>query len=170
MTPKFASLFRKYHRMIGFFLAGMMTIYAFTGVLLIFRNTDFLKYDYNIEKTLPVGLTAVELQKVMRSRDFRVTEESDTHIYFENGMYSKTDGEAKLTKKEYPSVIKKMVGLHKATTDSPLFYMNIIFGSGLLFLALSSFFMFIRQAPSLKSGLKFAVAGIVVVFIMVLVS
>ena len=31
------------HRYLGFFLAGIMTVYALSGVLLIFRSTDFLK-------------------------------------------------------------------------------------------------------------------------------
>lgn len=32
---------RVYHRYLGFFLAGIMAVYAISGVVLIFRDTDF---------------------------------------------------------------------------------------------------------------------------------
>ena len=42
---------RVYHRYLGFFLAGIMAIYSISGVILIFRNTDFLKKKkHKIEK------------------------------------------------------------------------------------------------------------------------
>ena len=31
------------HRYLGFFMAGIMAVYAISGVLLIYRDTDFLK-------------------------------------------------------------------------------------------------------------------------------
>ena len=34
---------RIYHRYLGFFLAGIMAVYAISGIVLIFRDTDFLK-------------------------------------------------------------------------------------------------------------------------------
>lgn len=33
---------REYHRYLGFFLAGIMAIYAVSGVLVIFWNDNFL--------------------------------------------------------------------------------------------------------------------------------
>lgn len=35
------SNFRIYHRYPAFFLAGIMAVYAVSGTILIFRNTDF---------------------------------------------------------------------------------------------------------------------------------
>lgn len=40
---KVVSRFRVYHRYLGFFLAGIMTIYALSGTIMIFRTTDFIK-------------------------------------------------------------------------------------------------------------------------------
>ena len=31
------------HRYLGYFLAGIMAVYAVSGVLLVYRDTDFLK-------------------------------------------------------------------------------------------------------------------------------
>jgi uncharacterized iron-regulated membrane protein len=34
---------RIFHRYLGFFLSGIMTVYALSGVVLIFRDSDFFK-------------------------------------------------------------------------------------------------------------------------------
>jgi uncharacterized iron-regulated membrane protein len=33
------------HRYLGFFLSGIMAVYALSGIVLIFRDTDFLKQE-----------------------------------------------------------------------------------------------------------------------------
>ncbi len=38
------------HRYLGFFLAGIMAVYALSGVVLIYRQTDFLKKEKQIER------------------------------------------------------------------------------------------------------------------------
>ena len=40
---------RIWHRYLGFFLAGIMAVYSTSGVLMIFRDTDFLKGMFNIK-------------------------------------------------------------------------------------------------------------------------
>ena len=40
---------RLLHRYIGYFMAGIMAVYAISGVLLIYRDTDFQK-EKKIEK------------------------------------------------------------------------------------------------------------------------
>lgn len=170
MSAKNVSTFRKYHRLLGFFLAGVMMIYASSGVLLIFRTTDFLKYEQTTEQQLAPGLSKEQLGKQLRLKNFRVKEESNEFIVFEQGRYAKNDGTAIVTLKKYPSAVQKLVDLHKATPNSPLFFMNVFFGLGLLFLAISSFFMFLRKAPTYKTGLKFALAGFVVAVVMVLAA
>ena len=168
MSAKSANTFRKYHRIIGFFLAGVMMIYASSGVLLIFRTTDFLKFESTEVRQLAAGLSADELNDELHIRRFKVTEETTTDILFEQGSYSKVDGSATITSKNYPLLVKKMVDLHKATPNSPLFFMNVVFGLGLLFLAVSSFFMFIVKAPAFKSGIKFAIAGFLVALVVLI--
>lgn len=40
---EFSNKMRTYHRYLGFFLAGIMAMYSISGIVLIFRDTDFLK-------------------------------------------------------------------------------------------------------------------------------
>ena len=45
-------LMRAWHRDIGFFIIGLVIIYALSGIALIFRDTDFLKHNIKFEKKL----------------------------------------------------------------------------------------------------------------------
>lgn len=165
---KTANTFRKYHRLLGFFLAGVMTIYSCSGVLLVFRTTDFLKYEKTIEKVLAPGLSTDELGQQLRLKGFKIQQESVGKLTFEQGIYDKRSGRTTVTTQDYPLPVKKLVDMHKATTNSPLFFMNILFGCSLLFFAVSSFFMFLPKLPVYKTGLKFAAVGLVVALVMVL--
>ena len=54
---------RIYHRYLGFFLSGIMAMYAISGIILIFRNTDFLKNEKVNEVTLDANLPDEEIGK-----------------------------------------------------------------------------------------------------------
>lgn len=88
-SPKFHNSFRQYHRWIGFFLAGIMAVYAISGVLLIFRTTDFLKYESTHERQLEVGLSGKGLGEQLRMKGFAVVEETADTIRFRQGEYNK---------------------------------------------------------------------------------
>ena len=169
-SPKFHNTFRQYHRWIGFFLAGIMAVYALSGVLLIFRTTDFLKFEQTSHRQLEAGLNGKELGEQLRMRGFKVEQETDGKIVFPQGEYNKQTGEARVTSKDYPFPLNKMVKLHKATTNSPLFFMNIAFGIALLFFVVSAFLMFIPRALPFKNGLKIAGVGVLFAVLMVLFS
>ncbi len=65
-----------WHRYLGFFLAGIMAVYAISGIVLIFRDTDFLKQEKIIEKKLSPGLPIEEVGKVIRLRDLKAEAET----------------------------------------------------------------------------------------------
>ena len=65
--------------------------------------------------------------------------------------------------------LDKLTHLHKATTEDPLYYFNIFFGLALLFMAVSSFFMFAKSSVIFKKGLWFTLGGIILVIIMLYV-
>ena len=44
--------FRIIHRYLGFFLAGIMFVYALSGIVMIFRETNFLKKETIVNQQL----------------------------------------------------------------------------------------------------------------------
>lgn len=160
---------RVYHRYLGFFLAGIMAVYSISGIILIFRTTDFLKSEKQFERELKPGLTGEELGKELRIREFKIQNENAEVLTFEQGTYNKQTGRAVVTVKELPFVIDKLTKLHKANTNQPLFFLNIFFGLSLFFFVLSSFYMFLPKTSVFRKGLYFALAGIVLTLILIFV-
>ena len=160
---------RVYHRYLGFFLAGIMAMYALSGIVLIFRETDFLKSEKKIERTLPPDVKIEELGKALKMRDLKIEKEENGILYFKNGTYNKETHLVQYTTNELPFFLEKMTKLHKATTKQPLFFLNIFFGLSLLFFVISSFYMFLPKTEIFKKGLYFAIAGIVLTLILIFV-
>ena len=48
MGRKTEQNFRVIHRYLGFFLAGIMIVYAIRGIVLTFRNTDYLQKEIQL--------------------------------------------------------------------------------------------------------------------------
>mgnify|MGYP001405321814 CR=1 FL=1 len=160
---------RIYHRYLGFFLAGIMAVYAISGIVLIFRDTDFLKKEKIIEAKLSPNLSAEDLGRAIKIRDLKVQSEKNDTITFAQGTYNKSTGVARYTVKSLPKVIEKLTQLHKANTKQPLFYLNIFFGVSLLFFVISSFWMFMPRTTIFKKGLYFTLAGIVLTLILLFI-
>lgn len=166
MSNQLQHKMRVYHRYLGYFLAGIMAVYAISGVVLIFRETDFLKKEKQIVKQLSPNIKADDLGKELKIKEFKAETETAESISFKQGSYSKTSGIATYTVKELPYVMNKLTKLHKATTKQPLYYLNIFFGVSLLFFVLSSFWMFLPKSQIFKTGLYYTAAGIVLALIL----
>lgn len=161
---------RIYHRYLGFFLAGIMAVYAISGIILIFRDTDFLKVEKKVEKELKPNLEAEELSKELRIRELQVINTDGAVVSFAQGTYNKETGVAVYTTKELPLVLNKMTQLHKANTKQPLFFLNILFGLSLFFFVVSSFWMFLPATDVFKKGLYFAAAGLVIALVLIFIK
>ena len=157
---------RIYHRYLGFFLAGIMAVYALSGIVLIFRDTNFLKQTKQVQQQLQPGLTADALGKAIRSRDLKIESINGDVQTFKNGTYNNATGAVSYTTKTLPKMVEKLTHLHKASTKDPLFYLNIFFGVSLLFFVLSSFWMFMPKTSIFKKGLYFTLAGVVLVVVL----
>ena len=166
---KIVSRFRVYHRYLGFFLAGIMTIYALSGTIMIFRTTDFLKQDKIKERKIGANIPAEELGAKLFIRNLQVLNEDENTITFSQGSYDKTTGVATYKVKELPFVFQKLEKLHKATTNSPLYFLNIFFGISLLFFSVSAFFMYTKTNKVLRKGVIVAIAGLIFAVIIVLI-
>ncbi len=160
------SKMRIYHRYLGFFLAGIMAIYALSGFVMIFRDTNFLKMDKHIERQLRPNIKTEDLGRELRVRDFKVEKEEGDIVRFEQGTYNKSTGIAAYTSKEWPYVIEKLTRLHKANTNSPLFFLNVFFALSLLFFVISAFWMFLPKTAIFKKWLYFTLAGAVLVILL----
>ncbi len=166
-SPQF--YMRIFHRYLGFFLAGIMAVYAFSGVILIYRDTDFLKTEKVVEKKLKPNLETEALGKALHFKNFKIKKTENDLVYFKNGAYNTLTGDVQYTTKELPFVIKKFTNLHKATSSSPLYYLNVFFGVSLLFFVISSFIMFKPKNSIFKEGIYIGVSGIILTIILLFI-
>ncbi len=151
---------RVYHRYLGFFLAGIMAVYSISGIVLIFRETDFLKTEKLNERKVPTNLKNEEIGKELKIKELTILGEANGIVTFKQGTYNRATGEAKFITKELPPLMNKLTKLHKANTKQPLYYLNIFFGLSLFFFVISSFWMFLPKTTIFKKGMYFAIAGI----------
>jgi hypothetical protein len=160
---------RALHRDVGFFLVGLATIYSVSGIVLVYRDTDFLKREKQVEKQLKPGMSEDELGRELRMREFAVSTRDGDVLYFNEGSYNVSSGMAIYTTKELPVLMTKIISLHKTASKSAVHWITTIFGILLLFLAISSFWMFKMGSKSFKRGLYFASAGVVFIIILLVV-
>ena len=158
------------HRYLGYFLVGIMTMYSISGMIMTFRDTDFLKFEKSYERTVKSNLASAELGKAIELKNLKITGEDETTISFEQGEYNKASGIAKYKLKEWPTFVKKLTNLHKSRSGDPLFFLNLLFGLSLFFFVVSSFWMFPAKTKTYKKGMLFVAAGIVLTVILVMLK
>lgn len=169
INREISNQFRVFHRYLGFFLAGIMAVYAISGIVLTFRNTDYMKSEVAVNVTLDKGLEGDALGMALRRRGFVAQKTEGDMIYFEGGTYNSATGEASYSELRLPLVLEKMNKIHKMTSADPLYWLAIFFGISLIFFSVSAFFMFLPGAPVYKKGLYFAAAGFVLTVILLFV-
>lgn len=159
---------RIWHRYLGFYLVGVMAVYAVSGTILIFRRTDTFKKEQVTEKQIKKGLTAEELPQQLKIKDLEITDNQPQLIVFKGGTYNKETGVVVERKMVYPYLLDKLIHLHKATTNSPAYWMNILFGASLMFFVISSFWMFLPHTDVFKKGVYFSLAGVIMTIVLLL--
>ena len=79
---------RVIHRYLGYFLAGIMAVYAISGIVLIYRETDFLKREQRIEKKIDPDTHVGNLGKALRIKNLKVTKASTNQpLYWLNTFF-----------------------------------------------------------------------------------
>lgn len=157
------------HRYLGYFMAGIMTVYALSGILLVYRDTDLLKKEKAYEKALAPNLSEKQLGKELKMKGFEVQKTENGLMHFKEGTYNSATGQASYTKKELPYLLDKMVKLHKAPSKNKLGGLNVLFGICLFFFVISSFWMFNTKTKAFKRGMIATIAGLVVSFLLLLI-
>jgi len=141
-------------------------VYSLSGVVLIFRDTNFLKQERQIEKKLDPCLTAEQVGQAIRIRNLKPLSETSELLKFKEGSYDKQSGMVVYKVRSLPKGIEKLTHLHKASSKEPLFFLNVFFGVSLFFFVVSSFWMFLPSTSIFKKGLYFALAGIILTLIL----
>jgi hypothetical protein len=149
------------HNNIGFFIAGLVVIYSLSGIIQIYRDTDFLKHEVSNEKKLAPNLPPAQLKEALRIRDFTVEKNEGNMVYFKNGTYNSATGTAKYTTKEWYGFIVPFTELHKTSSGGPAHYFTTIFGISLLFMSISAFWMFKPGTKLFSRGVYMTMAGII---------
>jgi hypothetical protein len=159
---------RSLHRNIGFFIVGLVIVYSLSGIVLIYRDTNFLKREALVEKKLSPNLAEAELSQALQLRNFKIEKTEGDLLYFQNGTYNKVTGEAAYSVSELHPLIKKLTDLHKTPSKNIKHWSTITFGVLLLFMVISSFWMFKPGTNFFRKGIFMAGAGIVVAVILLL--
>lgn len=153
---------RLLHRDVGFFIIGLIVIYSISGIVLTFRDTNILKYERQVEQQLEPNLQANELSEALRMRRFNVESENAEIIDFGNGTYIKETGLATYSVYELPAILEQFNDLHKTMSSNAASPFTAILGFLLLFMAVSSLWMFKTTSPHFKRGMVLTVVGILV--------
>ncbi len=161
------STMRILHRYLGYFTAGIMAVYAISGVLLIYRDTNFLKKENKYEVVLKPNLTEKELAREIKVRNVEFEAEEGPVRKFKDGTYNVSTGEAKYSKMQLPFVLEKFNELHKSTSKHRYASLNTVFGLVLFFFVISSFWMFNFKSKAFRRGLIYAGIGFIMALIMV---
>ena len=107
--------------------------------------------------------------KILEIKGLSILKQESSLLFFEDGTYNQATGETIYVKKELPFLLDKTTQLHKATTNSPIYWLNIFFGVSLLFFVISFFRMFLPHTFVFKKGIYFTHAGIVMTLIILFV-
>lgn len=161
---------RAFHRDIGFFVIGLTIIISLSGIIQIYRQTDFLKKDTLVERKLPANTDENNLGMLLRMKKFKVQKIEGDNVYFNNGTYNKATGIAKYSVKVLPIVLEKFNVFHKATHNQSFHWFLLVYGILLLFLAVSSFWMFKTGTKLFRRGIYISGAGIVLTIFILFIT
>lgn len=153
------------HRDIGYLMIGLTLVFSLSGVLLIYRQTDLLKSDTEVSKTLSGGLSAEELGKALHLRKIKVSGDGGRYLLFSSdpsvrdGKYDRENGSVTLIEKQLPPLLNKLNQLHKTRNSEAIHWFIVLYGVLLTFMAVSSLWMFKPSTRQFRRGLVFATVG-----------
>ncbi len=153
---------RSLHRDLGYLTFGLVLIYALSGIVLLYRNTDFLKKEVAIERQLKPGMAVDDIGRELRMREFKVIKSEGDVVYFHNGTYNKTSGMVQYKSKEIMKPFSWFINFHKSVSNKASYLFNLAFGIIFLFLAISSLWMFKPNTKTFKRGMVLTAIGIVI--------
>ena len=164
---------RVLHRDIGYLLIGLTLVFSLGGILLVYRDTDLLLYDTITTRTLPPGLAAEDIGRMLRLMEIKISSDDGRYILFSDepyardGKYDRVTGSITLTEKQLPSLLNKFTLLHRAASSEAIHWVVLVYGVLLAFLAISSVWMFKPSTRQFRRGLVFTTLGLIVASVLV---
>lgn len=159
---------RVMHRNVGYLIVGFVVIFVISGILQIYRDTDFMKKNTNIVTTIEPNLSTDQLARALHIKEMKVKSEENGIVYFENGMYNSQTGEAKYVTKQWPFLLHKMTELHTTPSRKGVHYFTLLFAMALLFMVVSSFWMYRSNSEFFKKGMINVFVGILAAIFLLL--
>lgn len=160
---------RTLHRDLGFLVIGFTIIYAISGIVLIYRDTDFLKHEKQVEQQIAPNIPESDLGGVLHLRNLQVVKTEGEMVYFQNGTYNKATGTVNYTEKALPAFLEKINNLHKKASRNLSHVFSTFFGIILLFLAISSFWMFKPSTKMFRRGMILTGIGLILAVVLLLI-
>ncbi len=154
-------LMRSLHRDIGALVVGLTIIFALSGIIFVYRDVGLLHYDKTIQRNLAPNLDESSLGAALHLRGYKVLENNADEIVFQGGRYKKSTGMAVYKNNEYPALFKKLAMLHKSVSASAIHWVTLCYAILLLFLAISSFWMYNPKTKVFKRFLFLSGVGFV---------
>ncbi len=161
---------RDLHNNIGFFIVGLVVIYALSGILQTYRDTDLLKHEIKNEKTIEPGLDVEKLGKAIKQKELKIDKTEGAILSFKGGTYNAETGEVKYVTKELYGWVKPFTELHKSNSKGIVHYFTVLFAIALFFMCVSAFWMFKPGTKAFSSGMILTVLGIVASIILLLLG
>lgn len=161
-------IIRVLHRNTGFFILGFVLIYALSGISLIYRDSDFLKHEKTVIQKIPAETKPADLGQVLKIREFKILKTEGDIIYFQGGSFNATTGEAEMTVKELVYPLNILASLHKTPSKNPFHWFNLAFGIIMVFMAVSSMWMFNKKSKLFRNGVYTVLAGFIFAVVLLL--
>jgi len=161
-------IIRVLHRNTGFFILGFVLIYALSGITLIYRDSDFLKHEKTVVQKIPAETKPADLGQVLKIREFKILKTEGDIIYFQGGSFNTTTGEAEMTVKELVYPLNKLASLHKTPSKNPFHWFNLAFGIIMVFMAVSSLWMFNKKSKLFRNAVYTVLAGFIFAVVLLL--
>lgn len=165
---------RTLHRNIGFLVIGLTLVYALSGLTLIFRNTDLLKSKTEIKTTIAPNLTPEALTHALQLRRPDITKTEEAILSFRDGSsvtdgtYDQTTGSVRYTSLQRPAFLERFIRFHKINSNHGAHWLAVIYGTLLLFLALSPLGFFKIGTRPFAQGLALTGLGVAVAAVLLL--
>jgi len=154
------------HRDIGFLLIGLTLVFSLSGILLVYRQTDLLKSDTVVTRTVAGELSANDLVKALHLRKVKIDGDDGRYLQFSSdpavrdGQYDRQSGAVTFVEKRLPSWLDKLNQLHKTSSSNTIHWFSVLYGVLLTFLAVSSFWMFKPSTRQFRRGMVFSAVGV----------